>query len=245
MTTKNNPSPASPTAGLLDIGGYKPSADPASHRLIMVYTGDPGTGKTDRALTAPDPIVLFDIDHGSEGVIERAVKAGKDITVFPVSWPDEAPQSDYKAIWMDTMLKFKTAVGLLKGTGGTIIWDTFTELVELAEWAFVGRINEIMPTKHKQYQAPLRAIVRTMLDDTQLNGIFIHKWGLVFNKTNEYEIKGYKDMMYQVQAVVQLTLDERNGQRGQKMIKCRQNGGLQGKALPAGPFSLVSAMVWE
>jgi hypothetical protein len=243
MTSTNN-TKNSITDGLLDLGAYKPSGDATSQRLVLIYTGESGVGKTDRSLTAPDPIVFFDIDHGTEGVIQKAVQAGKDVTVIPVSWPDEGTQAEYKAIWTDMMTKFKTAVGLLRGTGGTIVWDTFTELVELAEWAFVGKINEIPPTRHKQYQAPLRSIVRTMLDDTQLNGIFIHKWGTVFQKPLEYEIKGYKDMMYQVQAVVQLELDKA-GNRTQRFVKCRQNGKLQGQATTATAFPLLSAMVWE
>jgi hypothetical protein len=244
LMTTTPASKISPTAQLLDIGGYKPSADGATRRLVAVYTGDPGTGKTDRALTAPDPIVYFDIDHGTEGVIEKFVKQGKDITVIPVSWPPDATQVEYRAVWNTLITQFTTTVKLLHGTGGTIIWDSFTELVELAQWAFLGKVNEIPPTRHVVYQAPLRSIVRTMLDDSQLNGIFIHKWGKVFNSMNEYEIRGYKDMMYQVQVVVQLTLDDK-GQRGQKVIKCRQNGALQGKSVPIGTFPLLSAMVWE
>jgi hypothetical protein len=137
----------SPLAALLDIGGYKPSADLTAQRLVMVYTGDGGGGKTDRALTSPDPIAYFDIDHGAEGVIHKAVKAGKDVTVIPVDWPDQGTQAQYKEVWDDMMGKFTIAKQLLRGTGGTIIWDTFTELVELAEWAFVGKINEIPPTR--------------------------------------------------------------------------------------------------
>jgi len=243
MTTETSAAP-SPLAGLLEIGGYKPSAEIAAQRLVMVYTGDGGMGKSDRALTAPDPIAYFDIDHGAEGVIQKAVKAGKDVTVLPIDWPDTGTQAEYKAIWDDLMTKFRLVKNLLRGTGGTIIWDTFTELVELAEWAFVGKINEIPPTRHKQYQAPLRSIVRSMLDDTQLNGIFIHKWGTVFQKPNEYEIKGYKDMMYQVQVVAQLYQDG-TGNRVQKIIKSRQNGMLQGQVTPAVPFPVLSAMVWE
>lgn len=222
-------------------GVYSPDSE-AKHRLVVVYTGDPGEGKTHQYLTMPEPIVIFDIDHSLEGVIEKF--ADKDITIVPVNWPPDAEQAEYRLIWNDMREKFDLAVEALRGTGGSIVFDTFTELVELAEWAFLGKITEIPPQRHKIYQAPLRGIVRTILDDTILNAAFLHKWGPQYGNPQLGELKGYKDIAYQVQAVVLLTRNER-GDRIQEILKCRQNGEMQGMEFPSMTFESLSKKVWS
>ena len=236
MTTKVNPM----LATLIENGGRRPDPE-APQRLVLVYTGEPGEGKTHNYLTMPEPIVIFNVDFGLEGVIEKF--SDKDIVIVDVTWPDVGEQADYRRIWDEMMGKLKLALAGLKGTGGSVVFDTFTELVELAEWAFVGKINEIPPTRHKQYQAPLRAIVRDVMA-AGVNGAFIHKYGPVYGRPQDSEIKGYRDMQYQAQAVVLCTRDE-NGNRVQEILKCRANGPLQGMTLPAMDFINLAKMVHE
>ena len=227
---------------LREVGGYSP--EEAAQRLVCVIAGEAGCGKTHTALTAPGPIAFFDIDHGTEGVIQK-FSDDKEIVVIPIQWGPSLSQAEYREIWDDFVEKWLLAIETLKGTGGTIVLDTMTELCELAEWAFVGKLTEIPPTRHKQYQAPLRSLVRAVLDDSDLNAVFLHKWGLAYNSTTEYEIKGYKDMQHQVQAVFHVYIDPDNGTRMQECIKSRQNATLQdADPIPAMPFELSSALVW-
>ena len=224
-------------------GAYVPDPE-AVPRLVCIYTGEAGEGKTHSAFTAPGPIVVFDVDHGLDGVVQKFLKEGKEILVIPVDWPATGDQAEYRAIWNEFEEKWEQICDALEGTGGTLILDTMTELVELAEWAFVGKLNEIPPTRHKQYQAPLRGLVRKVLNDTALNAIFIHKWGQEYNGTG-YEIKGYKDMQYQVQAVIHVYIDEK-GNRMQECVKSRANPNYQGAdPTPALGFERTSRQVWQ
>ena len=228
-------------AALSDIG-YSP--EEAAQRLVAVYAGEAGCGKTHSSLTAPGPIAFFDVDHGTEGVIQKFMDK-KEIVVIPISWGPSMTQNEYRAIWDDFVEKWLAAIEALKGTGGTLILDTMTELCELAEWAFVGKLTQIPPTMHKQYQAPLRGLVRAVLDDSELNAVFLHKWGEAYNNPAEMEIKGYRDMQYQVQAVVHVYIDPITGVRMQEFTKSRQNATLQdADPIPALGFEFTSKLVW-
>ena len=53
------------------LGFRKAGADAIRHRLIISVDGHEKQGKSHFALTAPQPIALFDVDTGLEGVVEK------------------------------------------------------------------------------------------------------------------------------------------------------------------------------
>ena len=58
-------------------------------RLVISLAGFEKTGKTHLAFTGKSPIVIFNLDLGTEGVIEKSQAAGKEIYVYDV--PVERP----------------------------------------------------------------------------------------------------------------------------------------------------------
>ena len=59
--------------------GFNTAPDKPKPRLVMAIEGREGSGKTELALSAPGPMGYQSIDIGTEGVIEKWVRAGKEI----------------------------------------------------------------------------------------------------------------------------------------------------------------------
>jgi len=231
------------TTKLEELGGYSPATDMPINSSVVV-TGPPGVGKTHFYLTGPSPIVIFDVDKGLSGVVEKFLDK-KDITVFPVDWPSEGTQADYRECWNIMSRQCDAAIAELKGTG-TIVFDTYTELRGLAEWAFCGKPigARIAELEHSLYQAPLRAKVR-MIHDARINGVYVHWWGDKFRQPGVMELKGWKavEWMVDVSILIDKQGDLKQGARTGTILKCRSNGELQGLVLPSPTFETVMQMV--
>ena len=66
------------TLGLprIQIGKFRPSADTQTPRRAIITLGGPQrTGKTDMAVrTTPEPVLYFNMDKSSEGVVNRVAQ---------------------------------------------------------------------------------------------------------------------------------------------------------------------------
>lgn len=58
---------------------FELASDTMKHRTVASVAGEVGTGKTHFTLTAPGPILVQNIDLGTEGVVEKFRKEGKEI----------------------------------------------------------------------------------------------------------------------------------------------------------------------
>ena len=220
---------------LIAMGGVELVKGVMPTRSILAISGSWGTGKTHLALTGPEPVIFFDVDKGTEGVAEKFVAEGKTVVRIPISFPDEGGQNVYAEIWQDMMAKLRVACQIPQGT---IVFDSFTILRQLAEWAFLGKITQIMYNQHELYRAPLRNIVR-MVYDSGLNGAFLNRYGLKFstdNKTTEMEVKGWRDIEYecQVSIIMNFVIPDANFPSGYYtgyIAKSRQKPSLVGQTL--------------
>lgn len=72
----------------------RPKSEP-TNRLFGMSTGEVGSGKSSFWFGAPGPLVIFDTDSGTEGVVEPYM-AEKDIFIVPIEWypTDTMPQDD-------------------------------------------------------------------------------------------------------------------------------------------------------
>lgn len=224
-------------AKLLSDGAYA-AGSLMPKRLVAAVSGTWGSGKTHLSLTAPEPITFFDVDKGTEGVVEKFVLLGKRVIVVPVNFPDQGNQQVYMDIWQKMMAQLNTALSMGQGT---VVFDTFTVLRQLSGWAFVGKIAEIRPTLHAVYQAPLRAIVR-LVYDSGMNGVFLHRYGEVFNEKGVMELKGWKDIEYecQVSVIVEFVPPDKDHPVGfyrGRVNKCRQKPSLVNTWLLSDPMA--------
>lgn len=130
------------------------------------------------------------------------------------------------------------------GVGGILCHNTATEVYELARLAHFGKLTEVKPSDYAVVNNEWREVLR-LAYDSHANTMFIHKvkavWKMVANsrggsslaRTDEFELSGFSEMEYLVQAnlVSDCTYDE-DGPHFTMFIKnCRQNPNIAGTLL--------------
>jgi hypothetical protein len=176
-------------------------------RLVVSLSGKAKSGKTHFALTAPDPIIYFNVDIGTEGVVGKFQEKGKEILIYDVRVPREASKDVWGQMWSDFKVRVRKAYGI---RSGTVVWDTASEVYELARLSHFGKLSEVKPSDYAVVNNEWREVMRIAYD-SPCNTLFIHKvkpvWGMVasssgrssLTKTGEFELSGFSEMDYLVQ----------------------------------------------
>ena len=123
--------------------GFSDTPQAIPQRLISKVAGPEKTGKSHLALTSPPPIIYFSIDIGTEGVVEKFQKQGTQVFVYDIQMKKGGKPEDYKDAWnkLDVCLDLAVQVGQ-----GTIVFDTWTEMYEMARLAhFGGSMDKVNP----------------------------------------------------------------------------------------------------
>jgi hypothetical protein len=118
---------------------------PLKNRLFGASYGEPGSGKTHFWLGAPGPIVLFSMDKGQEGVVEK-FQDEKDIYIKEYEWEptpnpredsdiDEANQEAATLVRDAFVEDFQHAITIAR----TVIIDKETDIWELFRYAEFGK----------------------------------------------------------------------------------------------------------
>lgn len=118
---------------------FTKAEDDVKQRLIWAGYGEPGSGKTHFALSAPGPIVIISLDKGLEGVVEKVQKE-KDIYIAEYDWsPTEDLDQQYAVELRDKIIEdFEHAIQVAR----TVIIDKETDLWELFRYAEFGAPND-------------------------------------------------------------------------------------------------------
>lgn len=254
MTTTNQPkSVDATTIAQLKALGFSDVQVDIPRRLIASISGKEKTGKTHFCLTAPSPIVFFNIDLGTEGVVEK-FQAGfggqppKQVLINNIRIPKGAKQDIYATMWRELWQKVETAYKLHTGT---IVLDTSTEAYEMCRLAHFGKLTQVMPHQYAVVNNDWREFMRMAYDSTA-NTLLIHKVKpkYVNNvRTSEYEISGMSEIPYLVQANLTTFRDDSSGEQtfGITIIDCRQNPVLSGTVLrgPTCNFDFVLGLVHD
>ncbi len=151
---------------------------PYRNRIIGASVGLPGSGTTTFWLGAPGPIVVFSLNLGLEGVIER-FQDEKDIYVKEYEW---APSSDNiddvddelqnQAIELRNQFEKDFEVALAHAR--TVIIDKETELWELYRYAENGKPKDTplnYATLNQRYRKLLNAPKRTDINFGVIQGM--------------------------------------------------------------------------
>lgn len=125
---------------------FHPASSVAFPRICASGWGEPGTGKTYFVCGAPDPIIFFSFDDGTEGVVEEFVERGKDIRVMKYDWLPVDGESDSDSLQneaiavRDQFVKdYTRAVQVLSKLGrGTIAIDKESDLWNCVRYSFLG-----------------------------------------------------------------------------------------------------------
>lgn len=228
--------------------GFKDAPTQIPKRLITSVYGLEKSGKTHFALTAPEPIILFDIDIGCEGVVEKFKRAGKEILVYALRVPKGASQNVYDGMWLDLRARLTQAFSLRKGT---VIVDTASEAYELNRMMEFGKLSEVPPQFYSKVNQVWRGILAEA-EESGMNAIFIYKMKPKYigkQRTDDWEPSGPSE----VGSLAQCNLrtfrqdfpDGRSPLFITKVVDCRHNPILNGfqMAGEAVNFSVLVEMV--
>jgi hypothetical protein len=231
-------------AQLRQLGFYTADQIRVQHRLVVSVSGLEKQGKTHFALTAPDPIVLFNFDVGLEGMIQK-FREEKKIWVLDLDVPKHHEPAErewnrflkiYDLMWERTDVR-------------TIIIDTATELWELLRMARFGKLTQVKPHHYGPVNAEFRELIRRAFvgKATNKNLILLHKRRPQYiddKRTKDYERAGFSGTGYLVQINLMAERDE-DGDFTLYIEDCRQNPGLADTTLTGDILTQFPALACE
>ncbi len=231
--------------------GFSDSEQFEPRRLVMSLEGREKTGKSHFANTATQPIFLFNIDRGTEGVLGKFQRAGRQIYVYTVRVPKGLKQAVYEGMWRDVKERLEKVCRVGEGT---LIMDTSSEIYELVRLAHFGKLEQVMPHHYSEVNAEWRKDILGWIYDSTMNAILIHKVKPKYInnvRTNEYEVSGFGETGYLVQcnATAYRELGPDGDTRFSLSIDdCRQNASiigtqLHGSAIDASAGLFIDPMV--
>lgn len=234
----------------------KLSPDVSAHtprRLIMAISGREKQGKTHFALTAPGPTAYFDLDVGTEGVIEKFVAAGKVIyhndynfhALKDIRKPGPIDPGPYLEMWEGLKSDY---MAVMDSKVKTVVFDTATEAWELLRMSRFGKLTQVLPHHYGPVNAEYRSLLRTayMADK---NLLLLHKMKAEYvneKRTGNYERAGFADTGFMTQANVRCwrRVGENGLEFGVTVEDCRQSPEIAGIELmqPMCDFPTIASM---
>lgn len=213
----------------LESGWEKPSIV-VPRRIIAAVSGHQKNGKTDFALSAPEPIFYHNFDDGMEGVVEELAKAGKEIYIKRYRMPNDRMDptmkmaranevfATYQKMWADSVARGK----------GTVVVDTHSEEWEIRRLAKFGKLTQVPAFLYTEVNNDLRTDVREAYE-SGMNIILLQKMKKAYvgkDWSGKWEPSGYSDLPFLVQANLEAFRDPADGLFKIMIKDCRQNASL-------------------
>ncbi len=220
---------------MAELKGFSRLTGGIKKRLILRVGGREKQGKTHFSLTAPAPIAFFDMDRGTEGVVDKFASDKEIYSVCYRSLPS-ATQDQHEAKWEKFKKDYYTA--LESPSIRSIVWDTDDEAWEMIRIARFGRLEKVPPMKY----GPVNKEFRTMIDhafDHDKNLILLSKMKKQYkedkktgmaNWTGEWELGGFNSLPYLVQSNLRVFRSP-DKEFCMEVANCRQNGEIMGEVL--------------
>lgn len=194
-------------------------ADFEKHRLLGLSDGEPGSRKTSFWLEGPSPVVVFSMDRGLEGVVDRILREqpNKEIYVKEYDWFPRV-DVDLQQEAVDLVEQFTQDWERALSDARTVIMDKeddFWAVVRYAEWG-----NGMGKGENQRDYDKVNAQMRKFINDAKASNANVgfidgmkDKWGDVTKKngsrgaaaTGERERKGFKELEGQVHLVLHHT----------------------------------------
>ena len=212
---------------LSSLGVNRLKAPPAGpRRLILSLEGLEKQGKTHLSLTAPKPLLIFNLDIGLEGVLEKF----KDQEIFTYESGEYDTQAEAEKAWNGFKSVFLAS--LKDPDLRTVVIDTATEAWEVIRMARLGKLTQVQPYHYGPVNAEFRLLLKRAYDSNK-NLILVHKMKPLYindKRSGKYERAGFNDTGFLVQASVRVYRDE-DGEFCCEVRDCRQNAELAGEEL--------------
>lgn len=239
------------------LTGFTRAKKGMRRRLIISTEAREKKGKTHFGLTMPEPIAVFDMDRGLEGVIDKFA-TDKEVYVVDYRGLPAKNKDQWEMRWEKFKKDYLTALEAPLSKCRSILIDTGTELWEYARLAMLGKLTQVMPVKYTEVNGEFRRIVDWALDHDK-NLIVTHKMKKEYTRkgdddkgywTGKYERAGFSEIEYLAQVVLRhgrvWDRDEGPGEFFVDVLECRQNPDIVGERY-AGEmctFPMLAAMVF-
>lgn len=207
------PQAALKSTNLYTSAGFSRANSKVAKRLIMAVDGPEKSGKSNIALSAPEPIAVINTDIGLDGVVQKW-QEDKEIWVMDVDinlqdlktlTPKDAAAEADKA-WKRVLKAYRDTLGQAR----TIVADNATELWEILRMARFGKLDQVKPHHYGPVNAEYRDFIRTAYDQTKTNLILLHKIKDEYvndNRTGKRIRSGFADTGFLVQCNVSMWRD--------------------------------------
>lgn len=172
------------------------SEPPKVRRLIVSVAGREKSGKSNFALTFPDPIAVINFDNGLEGVIEKFAHKKVYHSEYRIN---EIAVGKFVTEWERCAKEFRAA--LAEKTVRTLMVDDGTSMWELVRMARFGKLTQVMPHNYGPVNAEMRGLIRDAYSSDK-NLVILHKLTQEYvndKPTKNYVFSGFKDIPYAVQ----------------------------------------------
>lgn len=168
------------------------ASEEVKRRIVASLDGEVGTGKSYFGLTGPQPIVVFNIDHGLEGVVEQFREEGKEIYEEKYAWvpndvdPDDAEGAeadDLQDLAKEIRAKFeKDIFYAIKNGARTLLVDTESRIWQVYRYAEFGAPNADNPRNFDALNQRFESFIhKVKSSDDPVNLLLVRtmkdKWG--------------------------------------------------------------------
>jgi hypothetical protein len=204
--------------------------------LSVCSSGMEGSGKTRWACLAPEPVAIISFDPGTERVVKRLRKEGREIYGSFVEIPTPGTNKErnkqvYGPIWDKLETQLLGLADSKSMSGGTVVVDTATEMRELARLAILGALKQVGQFSYGDVNDRMRPLCKRIILRGDLNSVWIHKVGKVYVKgadgnshwNGKFERRGFDDIRYLTDVIVEHEFDQRKGKGGVFKVKVVTN----------------------
>lgn len=234
---------APPTFSKLDIfSKYQPKL---TRKACLSVEGREKRGKTHFALTAPGPIIYFNLDEGLDRVQPEVKFPNLDLRVVNIpsfsrdGHPDRVAEEALKA-WETIKEMHTNALQAAR----TVVYDSFTEMWELARLARFGKLQQVQWFHFGPINREFHDFIReyTRYD---ANLILIHKVMAekddTGSKTGGFDRKGFSHIGFDVDDFVRVDRND-SGAFQVEVLESGHNAALKGKIFtePGNTFTDVA-----
>lgn len=240
QTTPQAPSAVDPAVvAKLKTLGFEEAIIEDPYRLILSLSGLEKSSKTHFSLTAPEPIFLFNIDRGTEGVLPKFQRLKKRIYVYTVRYQKGDSMQAYAEMWKGVKERIELAC---KAGCGTIVMDTATDMYALSRLAHFGKLTQVKAHHYGAVNAEWADEVLGEIYNSSMNAVLIHKLKSKYVnevRTGDFEVSGFGDTSYKVQCNARMSREfdaDGNVVFSLYVDDCRQNASVMGITLEGQPI---------
>lgn len=234
---------AAPVNKLDSFSKYQPK--PMRKACISVE-GREKRGKTRFSLTAPGPIIYFNLDEGLDRVQPETQFPNLDLRVVPIpafardGHPDVVADGALK-VWDWLKTQHINALDAAR----TVVYDSFTEVWELARLARLGKLTQVQSHHYGPVNREFHEFIREF-NRHNANLILLHKVMPEFEDKTKMERRGFSHIGFSVDDFFRVERDDTDGAFLVEVIESGHNAALRGKIFkePSNTFADIACAMF-